>query len=194
MERITNRKQLKEWLVYEKEKLRQKSFFHWLAMYIMGHEPAVIWRFQRRMRITEYHYNTGHKLRYVWNFFLFNHARNRYGFQIGLNTCGKGLKLMHLGSILINKNARLGEDVSIHINTAIVAHGLSNQVPTIGNRVVIGVGSTILGGIEIADGIAIGANSVVNKSFLEGDIAIAGVPAKKISDNGSSCWNKKSSN
>ena len=34
--------------------------------------------------------------------------------------------------------------------------------------------------IKIADGIKIGANSVVTKSFLEPNITIAGVPAKKI--------------
>jgi serine O-acetyltransferase len=45
------------------------------------------------------------------------------------------------------------------------------------------------GEIEIADGIAIGANSYVNKSFKEPDITIAGCPAKKVSDKGSkNCW------
>jgi len=36
----------------------------------------------------------------------------------------------------------------------------------------------------IADGIVIGANSVVNKSFTEENITIAGVPAKKINNKG----------
>ena len=38
------------------------------------------------------------------------------------------------------------------------------------------------GNISIANGTAIGANAVVNKSFSEENIAIAGVPAKKIAD------------
>ena len=42
----------------------------------------------------------------------------------------------------------------------------------------------------IADDIAIGAMSIVNKSFHESGITIAGNPAKKISNNGSKAWNK----
>jgi serine O-acetyltransferase len=51
--------------------------------------------------------------------------------------------------------------------------------------VYIAPGAKIYGAIEIADNIAIGANAVVNKSFLEPNITIAGVPARKISDKGS---------
>ena len=98
---------------------------------------------------------------------------------------------MHLGPILINGRARLGEDCTVHINTALVARGTDNSVPTLGNGVVIGIGSVIVGGVYIADNIAIGACSMVNKSFDEPNIAIAGVPAKKISDNGRLTWNKK---
>jgi serine O-acetyltransferase len=55
-------------------------------------------------------------------------------------------------------------------------------VPSIGNNVVIGPGAVIVGAITIADGIAIGANSYVNRSFLEPNITIAGCPAKRISN------------
>lgn len=55
-----------------------------------------------------------------------------------------------------------------------------DDAPTIGNNVEIGFGAVIIGKIKIADGIKIGANSVVTKSFLEPNITIAGVPAKKI--------------
>ena len=49
----------------------------------------------------------------------------------------------------------------------------------IGKHVVVGTGSTILPGVEIVDGAAFGAMSLVNKSIIE--VAIfAGVPAKKI--------------
>lgn len=41
----------------------------------------------------------------------------------------------------------------------------------------------MFGKIKIGDNTTIGANSVVNKSFEEGNCIIAGVPAKKISDN-----------
>ena len=64
-------------------------------------------------------------------------------------------------------------------------------MPELDNGIVIGTGSVILGNIKIADGIAIGANALVNKSFKEENIAIAGVPARKVSSNGRSEWNKR---
>lgn len=188
---IQSKRDLRDWLSVERDKYYKGNRLKSLIMYLIGYEPVIIWSFQKRLRITEYHYNCGHRIRYYINFVVFNKMRIKYGINICLNSCGKGLKIMHLGSILINKYAQIGEDVSIHINTAIVAHGISDAAPVIGNDVVIGVGSTLVGGIRIADGIAIGANSLVNKSFEEQGIAIAGVPAKKISDNGKAKWNTK---
>ena len=57
--------------------------------------------------------------------------------------------------------------------------------PIIGDNVFIASGARILGTVQIANNIAIGANAVVTKSFLEESITIAGVPAKKISDHDS---------
>jgi serine O-acetyltransferase len=51
--------------------------------------------------------------------------------------------------------------------------------------VFIAAGAVIVGAITIADGISIGANSYVNKSFSEPNITIAGCPAKKISNKSS---------
>lgn len=56
--------------------------------------------------------------------------------------------------------------------------------PRIGNNVWIGPGVKIFGNIEIANECAIGAGAVVNKSFYEKRISIAGVPARKISERG----------
>ena len=98
---------------------------------------------------------------------------------------------MHIGPILVNSDAKVGEYCSFHINTAVVAAGSSNGTPVVGNHVVFGVGSVVLGSIRIADYTAIGANAVVNKSVEEENIAVAGVPAKKISNSGNREWNKK---
>jgi serine O-acetyltransferase len=43
----------------------------------------------------------------------------------------------------------------------------------------------LFGDITIADGIVIGANSVVNRSFNEPNTRIAGVPAREINKKGS---------
>lgn len=106
-------------------------------------------------------------------------------FSIPINCVGKGLCIAHIGQIIINPYASIGENCRIHVGVNIGADArISNAVPIIGNNVYIGAGAKIFGQIEIADGIAIGANAVVNKSFLEENISIAGVPAKKIGTNG----------
>ena len=98
---------------------------------------------------------------------------------------------MHIGPILVNGNSKIGENCVLHINTGLVAGGRTDEAPTLGNNVIVGIGAVLLGGIKIADNVAIGANSVVNKDVLEEGIAVAGVPAKKISNNGSQTWNPK---
>ena len=111
--------------------------------------------------------------------------------HIPLNVFGRGLKVMHLGPILVNSRCHVGEDCSLHINTSLVAGGTNDDVPVLGNHVVVGVGAVIVGGVHIADYTAIGANAVVNKDVQEENTCVAGVPARKISNNGSREWNKK---
>lgn len=70
--------------------------------------------------------------------------------------------------------------MKFHGNNCVGNNGFDDSSPIIGNNVDIGVGSVLIGNIEIADGIIIGANSIVNKTFKEKNIVIAGNPAKKI--------------
>lgn len=186
---IQSRKELREWLSYEKGKYSEINR-RGVWRYIACTEVAVIWNFQKRLRITEYHYNSGHRIRYILNTVILNKKRNKYGLHIAINVFDKGMKIMHLGPILTNPHVKVGKDCSVHIGTAFVAQGVTDGTPTIGDNVVIGVGATLLGDIQIANGIAVGANALVNKSFIEEEIAIAGVPARKISDHGRKMWNK----
>lgn len=58
--------------------------------------------------------------------------------------------------------------------------GASRGEIVIGRNCWIGAGSVILGGVVLGDNTIVGANSVVNKSFEDGNIVIAGSPAKII--------------
>ena len=187
---ISNKKQLKEWIAYERERYGCSSEIKEFIKYILGGERATIWQIQKCLRYTEYYYNSGRKIRYGLSLFRLNHLRNKYGIHIGINVCDKGLKIMHLGSILTNGNVKIGKDCALHINTSFVAQGASSGAPQLGDGVVAGVGSVVLG-VYVANNVAIGANALVNKSVEEENIAIAGVPAKKISNNGRLEWNKK---
>ena len=146
-------------------------------------------RYQLALRRAEYWQNC---CTHVWQkpfvmFFKLRHRilGNKCGYSIPLNTCGKGLNLAHLGTVVVNAGAQIGDYCRIHVGVNIgTAAGMGNAAPKIGNGVYIAPGAKIFGPIEIADGIAIGANAVVNKSFQTPDISIGGIPAKQISDKG----------
>ncbi len=150
-----------------------------------------IWKFLILLRKVEYYKNCKKSFfEGVYFYFLYYRlyrSQLKYGFNIPLNCFGPGLSIAHRGTIVVNNGAKIGSNCRIHVNVIIGTEaGYSDRAPTIGNNVYIGPGAKIFGPIFIADGIAIGANSVVNKSFEEPNITIAGVPAKKVSNKGSS--------
>lgn len=183
---IRSKKDLKDWLLYERKKYKNVTPFYNLFCIT---EDDFIWKYQKHLRKTEYFLNTNKNVRYLISRSFLYRLQAKFGMKIKPNSCGKGLHIMHLGSILTNGD--IGEDCAIHINVSVVSGGRDKGVPVIGNNVVIGVGAVVLGGVQLADGIAIGANALVNKSFDESDIAIAGCPAKKISNNGRESWANK---
>ena len=157
---------------------------------------GLIWRYLRFLRTAEYVHNCKPKSMYgltteKYLAFRLHRLGLALGFNIPLNVFGPGLRIIHYGTIIVNSNARVGANCELH-NLVHIAQNLHNaeqgeesdRAPTIGDNVFIGPGARVLGGIIIADGIVIGANSVVTKSFSEPNITIAGVPARKIGDGG----------
>lgn len=184
-QQIRSRQQLKQWLELELKPLPKS----WSPVLIT--EIDILRRHQILLRKTEYHVNCRHKLAALVYRVRLRRLQNRYALHIPLNVCGKGLRIMHTGPILMNSKAVVGENCAFHINTALVAGGTGDEAPVLGNGVVVGIGAVVLGGVKIADNVAIGANAVVNKDVTEENVAVAGVPAKKVSNNGRAAWNKK---
>ncbi len=104
------------------------------------------------------------------------------GFELSPYTkVGRRLILWHGVGTVIHANAVLGDDVLLrHGITIGVAVELSDglaPVPIIGNRVTIGAGAAILGGVRIGDDVTIGANAVVLQDVPAGATAV-GIPAR----------------
>ena len=188
-ERIQTKKQLKEWLDHELPRYKCGFFSRMLGV----GENALLYKHQVLLRKNEYYLNSQKKIQYVISKFKLRKFQTKYALYIPANCCAKGLHIMHLGPVLMNNRVTVGPDCSIHMNSALVAGGTNDDVPTIGRGVIVGYGACVLGGVHIADYVAIGANAVVNKDCLEENVAIAGVPAKIISQNGTKEWNKKDS-
>lgn len=187
--RICSKAQLDDWLAYELPRYCGRGGY-W--GYLFGFsEKAILRQHQKLLRKTEYYFNTKKRIREFISKVLLRRLQNRHHLSVPLNTCGRGLLLIHLGSVLIHPDACIGENCGININTQIAVAGNKDGAPRIGDSVTIGAGATVMGPIKIADNIIIGANSLVNKSFLEENIAIAGNPAKQISQNGALSWKCK---
>lgn len=152
-----------------------------------------LWKFERLLRKTEYLQNCKKD---SFSQIYFNYLRYRmYRLSMKFNLCipqnvfGPGLAIANFsGQIIVSSKAEVGANCRISQCVTIGREQRENRnpgAPRIGNNVFIGPGAVIIGRIEIADDIAIGANSFVTKSFKEPGITIAGLPARKISDEGS---------
>lgn len=179
---IKTRKELLYYL--ERDKLALGKRYRYPR--IIGDE---IWRFQIIYRKYEYYRNNLDK-KYFYPIAIFYKIRFKrisikLGYSIPINTIGPGLSLAHYGTIVINGNSKIKNNCRIQENVTIGATNGSEKAPRIGNNVFIGSGAKIIGDIDIADDICIGSGAVVVDSFMQSGITIAGVPAKKISDNNS---------
>lgn len=121
------------------------------------------------------------------------HYSVKYGFQIPWQTAiGPGLSIGHYGPVIVNPNARIGTNCNITVgvllglNHRVDAEGrsLGFEYPSVGDRVALGNGSKIIGGVSVGDDSAIGVNSIVTHSIPPRSIAV-GAPARVISDKGS---------
>jgi serine O-acetyltransferase len=147
--------------------------------------PDYIWDFQRLLRKTEYYKNVKkngfvNKLTYLFLKVKYKKLSIKLGFTIPENVFGPGLAIVHYGTIVVNQNVKVGANCRIHVGTNIGASGGTNKAPQIGDNVYIAPGAKIFGDIRIPNNCAIGANSVVTKSFEEEGMMIAGIPAKII--------------
>jgi serine O-acetyltransferase len=146
--------------------------------------PNLIWKFQKTMRKLEYYTNCKNKgINKLYIFYLkykFKKISVKLGFSIPINVFGPGLSIVHYGTIVINRNTKIGSNCRMHACVNIGASGGEKAAPQIGDNVYIAPGAKIYGDIKIGSNIAIGANAVVNKSCEQENVALAGVPAKPI--------------
>lgn len=150
--------------------------------------PDVVWRFQVLLRLCEAHYRIERpspatrlkrRLLYDW----LQRVKLQCGFSIPMHVFGPGLSIAHYGTIVVSHLARIGANCRLNADVNIGA--LDQAAPRLGDDIYLGPGAKLFGAIELADGIAVGANAVVNRSFLEPGITIGGIPARKLSERGS---------
>jgi serine O-acetyltransferase len=145
--------------------------------------PDHVWKFIKYLRLYEFWFNNPDKqilarFKRKYYFGLYRRCSLKLGFSIPPNVFGPGLRIPHFGTIVVHPHAKVGKNCVIQAGVNIGVN--KGGVPVIGDDVYIGPGAKIFGDIKIGNNIAIGANSVVNKSFLESNLTIAGIPARII--------------
>lgn len=114
-------------------------------------------------------------------------ARYKYGFAIPeYMEIGPGLFLNRFGGFYFHGDTVLGSNVNITHGVVLgyMNRGSRRGAPVIGDRVFLGSGAKVIGGIQIGAEAAIGANAVVTKDVPPRGVA-GGIPAKLLSDQGS---------
>jgi serine O-acetyltransferase len=93
---------------------------------------------------------------------------------------GRRVRIWHHSGIILNARS-IGDDVHIRQNTTfgVISIERPDGIPTIGNRVDIGCGACILGGVTVGDDCTIGANALVIDDVPPGSMAF-GIPARII--------------
>lgn len=99
-------------------------------------------------------------------------------------TLGAGILIDHGMGVVIGETAELGDRITIYQWTTLGGTGKEKgkRHPTVGNNVVIGAGSKVLGNIKIGSNSKIGANSVVLDDVPEG-ATVVGIPGKVVKIN-----------
>ena len=94
---------------------------------------------------------------------------------------GRRVVIDHGMGVVIGETAEIGDDVLLYQGVTLGGNRQTKgkRHPTIGNRVVVGVASTVLGGIEVGDDARVGAGSVVTRPVDPGS-TVVGVPAHPI--------------
>lgn len=114
--------------------------------------------------------------------FMYEHYKVKYMMDIPASlVVGKGLRIEHIGGIVINPEAKLGENITI-LNGALIGaqnRGKYKGFPTIGNYVWIGTNSIIVGGVHIGNNVLIAPGAYVNFDVPDNSVVL-GNPGKII--------------
>ncbi len=177
---ITTKQDLEEYLSADRRV--QPPAKSWL-----GRRRDLVFRMKVLLRKSEYHLNNRkgslyHKVMYAWYWRRCMHIQRIFCSEINPNVFGKGLIIWHPERIITNVNARVGDYCSIS-SGVVIAHA-HDMNPRIGDFVEFMIDSKALGGIEIADHVRLGANTMVIKDITESNTTWGGSPAYKISDKG----------
>ena len=124
------------------------------------------------LRKSEY-YNSHNPI--LFNFWYMKYLRlsERLGITINLGVFGYGLVIPHYGTIVVGGGNRIGNYCVLHTSTCITA---GRKV--IGDAFYLSSGAKVVNNINVAEGVTLAANAVLNSSVEDPDVLLVGTPAR----------------
>lgn len=98
----------------------------------------------------------------------------KYSSSIAPNILSKGLKIFHLGNVVINGNASIGEFCILKQGVVVGQSGLPLNVPKIGDCVNLCPGAKVIGKCIIGNNVVIVPNAVITKD-MHPNVVVGGV-------------------
>lgn len=163
-----------------------KNWIGYILRLIARRENANVFRYLRCLRHLEYHLNNSksslwHKMWYQYYRIKKSRLGMKYNISIHPNTCGYGLRIMHLsggGGVLLNIE-KAGNYCGFNAGVLLGNKGGKENRPTLGDHVAFGPGAKAFGKITIGDNVFVAPNAVVTKD-VPSNCIVGGVPAKII--------------
>lgn len=165
-----------------------KKWIVYILQLITGCENACVFRYLKCLRHLEYHLNNSksslwHKMWYQYYRIKKSRLGMKYGIRISPNTCGYGLRIMHLrggGGVLLNIK-KAGIYCGFNAGVLLGNKGCPENRPILGDYVAFGPGAKAFGKIEIGDNVFVAPNAVVTKD-VSSNCIVGGIPAKFIKE------------
>lgn len=114
---------------------------------------------------------------------MYRFVRNHYGIELQYTTkVGRRVIIEHQGDIAIHGHAVIGDDSIIRQGCTLGLLYLDRplEAPTLGQRVSVGIGAKLAGGITIGDDVQIGPNAVITNDVPAKSMVMS-VPSRTIS-------------
>lgn len=129
---------------------------------------------------------------FAWAFFraLETLVRLATGIQLEVEAViAPGFYIGHCGAIYVGPGVRIGRNSSIAQSVFLSATAPEGRAgaPVVGERVFLGAGCKVMGGVRIGDGAVVGANAVVLDD-VPASAVVVGVPARVVGFGGSGAY------
>lgn len=107
-------------------------------------------RFTRNLRFYEYYANQPrtvfNRIMTAWHYYIHKQLSYKLGFTVYKNNFGPGVCFCHYGTLVVNKDARIGRNCRIHVGVNIGS--VKGGAPQIGDNVYIGPGAKLVNAVK----------------------------------------------